>query len=119
MGYEWIDGYCMEKKGVTKDFQPAWNAARYFVGGKMFAMRGGDKYGKPIFTMKLDPQYGELLRQQFSDVVPGYYSNKVHWNSLYLDGCVPDETVRDMVDGAYQAAFKTLTKKAQREIEEM
>lgn len=119
MGYEWIDGYCMEKKGVTKDFQPAWNAARYFVGGKMFAMRGGDKYGKPIFTMKLDPQYSEFLRQQFSDIVPGYYSNKAHWSSLYLDGGVPDDIVRDMVDGAYQAAFKTLAKKVQREIEEM
>lgn len=118
MQYAWMDGYCLAKKGVTKDFQPDWQATRYFVGGKMFAMKGGDKTGRPIFTMKLPPDVGDFLRQQFADIQPGYYMNKVHWNSLYLEGAVPEDIVRDMIDKAYRTVFASLTKKLQREIQE-
>lgn len=118
MKYEWMDAYCLKKKGVTKDYQPAWEATRYFVGGKMFAMQGGDKTGRPIFTMKLEPSFNDLLRQQYEEVVPGYYSNKMHWSSLYLDGNVPDEAVREMLDRSYLAGIAALPKKLQREIVE-
>ena len=37
MKYDWMDAYVLKKRGVTKDFQPAWNWIRYHVGGKMFA----------------------------------------------------------------------------------
>lgn len=116
MAYEWIDSYCIQKKGVTKDFKPEWQATRYFVGGKMFAMQGTDKNGKPIFTMKLEPLFGELLRQQYKDIVPGYYMNKLHWNSLYLDGTVPKEVIQDILDKTYLTGLTALTKKAQKEI---
>jgi len=119
MAYEWLDEYCLKKQGVTKDYQPEWQATRYFIGGKMFAMQGGDKNGKPIFTMKLEPLFGDYLRKQYKDIVPGYYMNKQHWNSLYLDGDVPDDVVHDMADKAYMAVLQTLTKKAQKEISEL
>ena len=116
MNYEWIDGYCLGKKGVTKDYQPEWEATRYFVGGKMFAMQGGDKQGKPIFTMKLEPSLGDFLRGQYQEIVPGYYMNKTHWNSLYLEGCVPEDVVRDMIDKSYEVTLSSLPKKKQTEI---
>lgn len=116
MNYDWIDAYCLEKKGVTKDYQPEWQATRYFVGGKMFAMQGGDKNGRPIFTMKLEPAFNELIRQQFEELVPGYYMNKMHWSSLYLDGNVPDETVRDLLERSYETGINALPKKVQKEI---
>lgn len=116
MAYEWIDAYCLAKKGVSKDYKPEWDAERYFIGGKMFAMRGGDKLGKPIFTLKLEPAMGELLRKEYADIVPGYYMNKEHWNSLYLEGNVPDDVVRDMIDKACGVVFHSLPKKLQKEI---
>ncbi len=116
MGYEWIDGYCLSKLGVTKDFKIEWNATRYFVGGKMFAMQGGDKEGKPIFTLKLQPELGDALRTEFIDIVPGYYMNKTHWNSLYLQGTVPDHVVRDMIDKSYEVVLSSLSKKMQEEL---
>ena len=117
MKYEWIGDYCLAKHGVTKDYQPAWDATRYFLGGKMFAMQGGDKTGRPIFTMKLPPALGEALRCRYDDVVPGYYMNKIHWNSLYLDGNVPDGEVREMIDEAYRAALSALPKKIREGLE--
>ena len=116
MKYEWLDEYVMGKKGVTKDYQPQWEAARYFIGGKMFAMQGGDKEGKPIFTMKLEPEVNDFMRQQFAEVVSGYYMNKMHWSSLYLEGDVPDDVVRDMIDRSYETGIKALPKKLQKEI---
>lgn len=116
MKYEWLDEYCNSKKGVVKDFKVEWQATRYMINGKMFAMQGGDKYGKPIITLKLEPLFGDLLRKQYEDIVPGYYMNKEHWNSVYLDGEVPDDVLRDMVDKSYLLIFNSLSKKAQSEI---
>lgn len=112
MAYEWLDEYLMGKPGVTKDFKAEWDATRYMVAGKMFVMAGGDKEGTPIVTFKLEPEFGQFLRGQFPDaVVPGYYMNKVHWNSLYLGGDVPDGIVRDMADDAYKQILSALPKK--------
>lgn len=114
MTYDWIDGYVLGKPGVEKSFKPEWNMQLYRIGGKIFLEFGGDKNGVPIYTMKLEPAFSELLRAQFPDsIVPGYYCNKVHWSSLYLDGSVPDETVRSMLDNAYQIVLAALPKKQQ------
>ncbi|MEW9123610.1 MAG: MmcQ/YjbR family DNA-binding protein [Thermotaleaceae bacterium] len=116
MGYEWIDEYCLSKIGVKKDYKMEWNATRYMIDDKMFAMQGGDKEGKPIITVKLEPMFGELLRSKYKDIVPGYYMNKEHWNSLYLEGNVPDEVLKDMLDESHQIIFGSLSKKKQNEI---
>jgi len=116
MRYEWLDKYCISHKGVEKDFKLEWNATRYMVRGKMFAMQGGDKEGKPIITVKLEPMFGDLLRNQYKDIVPGYYMNKEHWNSLYLDGDVPDDVLKDMLGRSYSIVLGSLSQKVQKEI---
>ncbi|MFP4697408.1 MAG: MmcQ/YjbR family DNA-binding protein [Eubacteriales bacterium] len=116
MRYQWIDEYCLEKKGVVKDYKIEWKATRYMINDKMFAMQCNDKEGKPIITVKLEPMFGEMLRSKYKDIVPGYYMNKKHWNSLYLEGNVPDEVLEDMLDKSYEIILKSLSKKAQKEI---
>jgi len=117
--YEWLDEYCLAQSGATKDYKLEWEAVRYMVGGKMFAMCAGDKYKKAIITLKLDPVFGDLLRQRYKDIVPGYYMNKLHWNSLYLDGKVPDEVLKTMVQESHRLIFGALSKKLQKEIMEV
>ena len=117
MKYEWLDEYCLSKKGASKDFKVEWDATRYFVGGKMFAMQGGDKAKKAIITLKCEPPFGIALREQYEHIIPGYYMNKDHWNSVYLDGDVPDEVLKQMIDMSHGLVLKGLTKKAQAEIE--
>ncbi|MCL2579863.1 MAG: MmcQ/YjbR family DNA-binding protein [Oscillospiraceae bacterium] len=116
MMYEWLAEYCLGQAGATTDYQPEWQATRYHVGGKMFAMCCGDKEGKPILTLKLEPALGEMLRGQYTQIVPGYYMNKTHWNSLYLEGDVPDDVVRSMIKEAHALVFGSLPKKTQKEI---
>lgn len=74
--YAFLDEHCLAMRGVTRDYQPDWDATRYFIGGKMFVMVGREKDVRPIISIKLDPNFGQILREQYDDIVPGYYLNK-------------------------------------------
>lgn len=96
-----ITAFCLSLEGV-KALRP--------YGPKPLAMRApGKKYflylyedQEPAFiTMKCDPFEAELLRQAFDAIRPGYHCNKRHWNSLRLDGSVPDAEVLRQVRNAY------------------
>lgn len=120
MRYMWLDEYLMGKPGVTKDLQESWNWVRYQVGGKMFAavlLDGGNNDEPYYINLKLEPMEGESYRAQYEgDVIPGYYSNKQHWNSVNPDGAVPDEVLRSMLSRSYELVLKGLPKYKQKEI---
>lgn len=117
MRYTWLDSYLLSKAGVTKDLQPAWNWIRYHVGGKMFCAVCLDERNLPYYiTLKLEPLEGEFWRAQYADVLPGYYCNKVHWNSIRPDGAVPDDILKDMLDKSYALVLSGFSKKKQRDI---
>ena len=116
MKYPWMDEYFMNLRGTHKDYQPDWQATRYFLADKMYAMIGGDKSGKQIVTLKCDPIFAEMLRKQYKDIIPGYYMNKQHWNSLYLEGNVPDSVLKDMIDMAHRLVLEKLPKKIREDL---
>ncbi len=120
MRYEWMDEYLLKKRGVTRDFQPVWNWIRYHVGGKMFAAICLDSKERPYYiNLKLEPMKGEIFRRQYEDILPGHYSDKVHWNSIRPDGEVPDDLLKDMLDESYHLVLEGFSRKRQREILEI
>lgn len=117
MKYDWIDKYLMDKTGVTRDLQPEWNWIRYQIGGKMFAAICRDDDNNPVYiTLKLEPLEGEFWRKQYEDIIPGYYMNKVHWNSVKAEGDVPDDVLKDLLNKAYEIVLGSFSKKKQKEI---
>lgn len=83
----------------------------------MFAAICRDSTGeRDIITIKLDVMDGEFLRQQYKDIIPGYYMNKAHWNSIYLDGEVPADIVKELIEKSYYLVVEGLPKKKQKEI---
>lgn len=117
MRYIWMDEFLLGKKAVTKDLQKDWNWVRYQIGGKMFAAVCLDEHNAPYYiTLKLEPEEGEFLRSQYEDIVPGYYMNKVHWNSIKPDGEVPDDLLKDLLDKSYQLVFSGFSRKKQLEL---
>ena len=82
----------------------------------MFALVGNDKTGNAIISVKHDPDCGEELRGKYKDIIPGYYLNKAHWSSVYLNGNVPEAVLKQLLDGSYELIFKSLSKKIQDEI---
>lgn len=116
MKYSWIDEFLMGMPGVAK-LPPQWNWIRYGIGEKMFAAVCLDEENKPYYiTLKLEPSEGDFLRQQYEDIVPGYYMNKVHWNSIKPDGRVPEDLLKDLLDKSYHLVLGSLSKKKQREL---
>lgn len=115
--YEWLDEYLLQQQETVKEFQTAWQANKYLLKGKMYAYIGvNDQNDRPIITLKLEPAYSDLMRSQYEDIIPGYYMNKMHWSTIYLDGSVPQEVIKDVVSTAYDWVLASLSKKAQREI---
>lgn len=116
MQYPWIDEYLLSLRGVTKDYQPEWNWVRYHIGGKMFAAVCRDDADQPVYvTLKLEPAEGEFMRGQYADIIPGYYMNKLHWNSVKADGAVPEDVVKTLLDHARRLVLLSLPKAKQRE----
>ena len=116
MRYTWLDEYLMKKPGVTKNTEN-WNWVRYMIGGKMFLAVCLDENDKPYYiTLKLRPVDGDILRRQYSDIVPGFYMNKIHWNSINPYGEVPDDLLKELADKSYNLVLAGFSKKRQAEI---
>lgn len=117
MKYSWIDEYLLSKRGVTKDLKQEWNWIRYQIGGKMFAAICLDDNDEPYYiTLKSDPYESMALREQYTDIIPGYYMNKEHWNSIRADGEVTDKLMRDLLDRSYELVLGGFSKKRREEI---
>ena len=78
------------------------------VCGKMFATYSAAKDGFYHMNVKCDPLEAIALRDVFESVIPGYHMNKKHWNTLILDGSIPDFEVERMIDRSYGLVVKTL-----------
>lgn len=117
MNYPWLHDYLAAKQGATRDFKEEWQWTRYQIGGKLFAAVCRDDDGaESIVTLKLPPEDGRFFRAQYEDIFPGYYMNKEHWNSVRLDGSVPDDLLQKLLDKSYELVFSSLPKKRQREL---
>lgn len=124
MKYEWLDEYLLSKPGVVKDYKIEWDWHRYIVGSKMFAatMCPSDKHnpmyaGKELINLKSEPMLSEILRENHPQyILPGFYSDKLSWNSIDLGGDVPDDKLKQIIDDSYRLVFAKLTKKLQKDI---
>lgn len=116
MDFLWIDETALVLPGAQKDYKAEWEATRYLIGDKMFAMLGEHKDGRKILSVKLPPADGVLLREEYEDIIPGYYMNKEHWNSIYLDGEVPQDLMQKMLVKSHSLILASLPKKRQKEI---
>ncbi len=131
--YPWLYDYLAGKPGAHSDFKAEWQWTRYMIDGKMFAaICRGDSGEDELITLKLEPTEGELLRQTFRGVFPGYYSDKRHWNSICLspealekwrpggehagEAMPPDGMLRDLCDKSHSLILAKLSKRRQAEI---
>ncbi len=69
-------------------------------------------------NLKCDPVYAEVLRKKHKAVIPGYHMNKLHWNTIILNGTIPKGEIERMIDSSYALIIKSL-KKAERQAMEL
>jgi len=91
---------CLRHRGAREEFPFGASTTVFKVGTKMFAL--SSLAATPLsVSVKCDPELGERLRASYSSIVPGYHLNKRHWLTIALDGTVPDETVRQLIEDSY------------------
>lgn len=104
--------------GSTVNYREDWDCDYFGIEKKCFCMLGTNKTGDWVMTVKGDPEENELLREQYSDVLPGYYANKTHWNSFLLEkSSFTDEQLAVFLRKSYTLVFGKLPKKVQAKYE--
>lgn len=85
------------------------DALVYKVLGKMFALVGENSNPLSI-SLKCDPDDALALRDQYTAVQPGYHLNKKHWNTVILDGSIPEDEIWAMVNHSYELVVRSFKK---------
>ncbi|HWL98801.1 MAG TPA: MmcQ/YjbR family DNA-binding protein, partial [Nocardioidaceae bacterium] len=104
---------CLAKSGSVEDYPFGDEVAVFKVAGRMFALVPLSPTPGSI-SLKCDPDLGADLRARFAAITPGYHLNKRHWNTVNLDGSVPDEELLDLIDHSYDLVVARLTKAQRR-----
>ncbi|WP_346858882.1 MmcQ/YjbR family DNA-binding protein [uncultured Draconibacterium sp.] len=115
MNVEEIRDYCLSKEGVTESF-PFNETTLVFKVIKMFCLLGLDD---SRISLKNDPEKNIELRAHYSAIIPGYHLNKQHWNTIELNGTVPGDLMKEMIDESYDLIVKSLTKKQKEELSKL
>jgi predicted DNA-binding protein (MmcQ/YjbR family) len=100
MNAENFRAHCLGKKGATEGTPFGPDNIVFKVGGKMFALLAFEEI-PPRANLKCDPDLALELRDRYEQVEPGYHMNKKHWNTVVLDGVIPDGEIRKMIDHSY------------------
>ena len=112
MDYQQAKDYLLGKPEAMEDYPFYPDVLVPKVRGKMFATLS-ERNGIAEMNLKCDPDEAQALRDIFPAVKPGYHMNKKHWNTVMLDGSMPVNEIRRMIDNSYLLVVRNLPKKAQ------
>ena len=101
--------YCLSKPRATEGTPFGPDVPAFKVSGKMFALAALDEVPTTV-NLKCDPDLALELRDRYEQVTPGYHMNKKHWNSVGIQGGIPDPELRKMIDHSYDLVAKGLPK---------
>ena len=91
---------CLSFGGAVEEFPFGPETSVFKVGGKMFALSALER--RPLqVSLKCEPDLADQLRRAHEAISPGYHLNKRHWNTVTLDGSLPDRMVRDLIEDSY------------------
>lgn len=99
--------YVLGKPGAVEEYPFGPDAMVPKVGGKMFALIAVGSQ-PPRISLKCDPIDAQFLRDQYDAVQPGYHLNKQHWNTVTVDGSVPQAELLRMIDESYRLVVNSL-----------
>lgn len=114
MNIEEFREYCLSKPYVTEGFPFDETTLVFKVAGKMFALT--DVEPPFCINLKCEPGLAVELRENYACVVPGYHMNKNHWNTVEVDGSIPDRLIYDWTDHSYDLIVKSLPKSIQKKL---
>ena len=70
-----------------------------------------EREGYINLNVKADPQWRDFWRSTYASVIPGWHQNKDHWNTIILDGSVPEQEIRRMIAESYDLVTDSPTRR--------
>lgn len=109
MDYQSARDYILSKPESYEDYPFGSAVAVFKVKQKMFAtlLMKGDFAN---INLKCDPYIAAALRDVYDAVIPGYHMNKLHWNTVILDGSISDRELIKFIDHSYALVVNKLPK---------
>ena len=89
---------------------PNWQLVRV-RGSKKAFLWTYEMDGHICLNVKVDPEWRDFWRNAYAAVIPGYHQNKEHWNTVILDGTVPDTDVKRMIAESYDLVTDSPSKR--------
>ncbi|RYG05302.1 MAG: MmcQ/YjbR family DNA-binding protein [Chitinophagaceae bacterium] len=109
MDIETFRTYCLSFPETTEEFPFGPDTLVYKVRGKMFALTDIESFVS--INIKCDPEVAVELRERYPAVQPGYHMSKKHWNTIEMDGSVPEKLLREWIRNSYDLVVAKLPKK--------
>lgn len=82
---------------------------------KLFALSSMDTRDFYV-NLKCEPALAAQLRSVHPEITGAWHMNKTHWNGVRLDGALPDDMIRDMVEDSYDLVVSGLSRKQQEQL---
>ena len=100
--------------GAQVYYREDWDCYYFDIAGKYFGLLSAKSDGKSFITLKNLPEVNEELRASYRAIRPGYYTNKVHWNSIDLTSDeISEGLLTSLIKSSYQLVVSKLPKKVQ------
>ena len=98
---------CAAKPGAVEDYPFGDEVAVFRVVGKMFVLV---TLGPPpgSVSLRCDPDLAAGLRRPYAAITAGYHLSERHWNTVTLDGSVPEDELLDLIDHSYELVVARL-----------
>jgi predicted DNA-binding protein (MmcQ/YjbR family) len=107
---------CLALPGAEETFPFGPENSVFKVAGKMFAI-SRLRAKRPLrISLKCEPELAEGLRAAHEAIIPGYHLNKRHWNTVVLDGSLPERMVLEMIEDSYDLVVAKLPKSKHAEL---
>lgn len=119
MDLDGLMSYNAQKAGVEETFPFDENTLVFKVMGKMFAATSITDQPFRV-NLKCDPEWAIELRDEHSEIIPGWHMNKKHWNTVIIgEGNLEQSLILKLIDHSYDLVVKSLTKAKKAELEEL
>ena len=105
-----LRAWCLRQAGANEDFPFGPEHSVFKVAGKMFALSALDRTPLEV-SVKCEPELAVSLRASYPAIRPGYHLNKRHWNTITIDGSLPDQLLRDLIEDSYDLVVSALPKR--------
>ena len=116
MNLEELRNYCLSLPHVTEDMPFDEDILVFRICNRIFALTNLERNPVSV-NLKCNPERAVELREQYPNkIVAGYHMNKKHWNTVRIDGSLPDSLIEEWITDSYNLVVMGLPKKVRQEL---